>query len=89
MEAFILNKILIKIACQAGASGFLGGRGIWQEVLHLEDRKQRVKYLKTVAADRFKELVEIAGKYADPWWKKMVIKADELVTSQENWYKNY
>ncbi len=79
----------VKIACQAGASGFLGGRGIWQEVLHLEDRKQRVKYLKTVAADRFKELVEIASKYADPWWKKMGIKADELLTSQENWYKNY
>jgi tagatose 1,6-diphosphate aldolase len=79
----------VKIACQGGASGFLGGRGIWQEVLHLEDRKQRAKYLKTVAVGRFNELVEIADKYAVPWYGKLGISATGLTNLNENWHKNY
>jgi tagatose 1,6-diphosphate aldolase len=79
----------VKIACQGGASGFLGGRGIWQEVLHLEDRKQRAKYLKTVAVGRFNELVEIAEKYAVPWYKKLGFSATELTKLNETWHKNY
>jgi tagatose 1,6-diphosphate aldolase len=79
----------VKIACRAGASGFLGGRGIWQEVLRLEDRKQRMKYLKTVATGRFKELVEIAVKYATPLYRKFEVNANELAKIPESWYKTY
>jgi len=79
----------VKIACQAGASGFLGGRAIWQEVLRLADREQRLNYLKTTVADRLKELVEITTKYAVPWYRKLAISAHELVAVPENWYKMY
>lgn len=79
----------VKIACQAGASGFLGGRAIWQEALQLADREQRVKYLKTTVVDRLKELVEITTRYAVPWYRKFDVKPDALVTVPESWYKIY
>ena len=79
----------VEIACQAGASGFLGGRAIWQEAIHFTDKKERVKFLSTTVADRLKELAEIATKYAAPWYRKLGIKANELATVQENWYVNY
>jgi tagatose 1,6-diphosphate aldolase len=79
----------VKIACQAGASGFLGGRAIWQEALQLADREQRVKYLKTTVVDRLKELVEITTRYAVPWYRKFGVKPDALVTVPEGWYKIY
>ncbi|MBM4447256.1 MAG: tagatose 1,6-diphosphate aldolase [Chloroflexi bacterium] len=79
----------VEIACQAGASGFLGGRAIWQEAIHFADKKERIKFLSTIVAGRLKELAEIAKKYAVPWYHKLGIKGHELVTIQENWYLNY
>ena len=79
----------VEIACQAGASGFLGGRAIWQEAIHFGDKKERVKFLSTTVADRLKELAEIAAKYAVPWYRKLGIKANELAVIPENWYINY
>ena len=79
----------VKIACQAGASGFLGGRAIWQEVLRFADREQRLAYLKTTVKDRLKELVEITTRHAVPWYRKLGIGAHELAAVPENWYKMY
>ena len=79
----------VEIACQAGASGFLGGRAIWQEAIHFRDKKERIKFLSTTVADRLKELAEIAAKYAVPWYRKLGIKANELAVIPENWYMNY
>ena len=64
----------VKIACQAGASGFLGGRAIWQDALQIKDKSERVKFLSTTVADRLKELADIATKYAVPWYRKLGIK---------------
>jgi len=79
----------VEIACSAGASGFLGGRAIWQEALHFDERKDRRNFLLTTAADRVKELAEIATKYAVPWYRKMGLKANHLATIPENWYVKY
>jgi tagatose 1,6-diphosphate aldolase len=79
----------VEIACQAGASGFLGGRAIWQEAIHFANKKERVKFLATTAADRLKELAEIATKYAVPWYRKLGIEANNLTLIQENWYRGY
>ena len=40
----------VKIACQAGASGFLGGRAIWEEAMHMPDSSERRKWLGKVGA---------------------------------------
>ena len=79
----------VEIACQAGASGFLGGRAIWQEAMYIDDAQERVKYLSTVGADRLKRLTEIASKYAMPWYKKYGVTIHELALISERWYKEY
>ena len=85
-EAF---KKEVEIACKAGASGFLGGRAIWQEALHFDNKKDRRKFLLTTLADRVKELAEIATKCAVPWYRKMGLDANKLASIPENWYVNY
>ena len=79
----------VEIACKAGASGFLGGRAIWQEVVEVKDAKQRVKWLSTIGADRVKKLAEIADKFGMPWYKKLGLTAGELTAVTENWYREY
>lgn len=79
----------VEIACKAGASGFLGGRAIWQEVVEVKDAKQRVKWLSTIGADRVKKLAEIADKFGMPWYKKLGLTAGELAAVTENWYREY
>jgi len=79
----------VEIASQAGASGFLGGRAIWQEAMYIDDARDRVHYLSTVGADRLKKLTEIANKYAVPWYKKLGVSAQELAQTSERWYKEY
>jgi len=79
----------VEIACQSGASGFLGGRAIWQEAMHIHDARERVKYLSTVGADRLKRLTEIASKYAVPWYKKLGVAAHELAEVSESWHQEY
>jgi tagatose 1,6-diphosphate aldolase len=79
----------VEIACKAGASGFLAGRAIWQEAMNVEDPRERAKMLKTVGAERLKQLTEIAAKYAVPWYKKLGLKPDELAETAEGWYQQY
>ncbi|HIE17605.1 MAG TPA: tagatose 1,6-diphosphate aldolase [Dehalococcoidia bacterium] len=79
----------VEIACQAGASGFLGGRAIWQEAVRFGDKKERVEFLSTTVVDRLKELAEIAAKYAIPWYRKLGVEAHKLAEISESWYKGY
>ncbi|MDD4876810.1 MAG: tagatose 1,6-diphosphate aldolase [Dehalococcoidales bacterium] len=79
----------VEIACRAGASGFLAGRAIWQEAMHIDKKEERVHYLSTIARDRLKRLNDIANKYAVPWYKKLGIARSELLKISEGWYKEY
>lgn len=53
-------KELIKIAAMGGASGFAGGRAIWQDTFKDE------KLIKDVSVQRLKELSEIVRSYGSP-----------------------
>ena len=86
---FDLFCLEVEIACQAGASGFLGGRALWQEAMHIDDAEERVHYLSTVGVDRLKRLTELAGKYATPWYKKLGLFSHELAPIGERWYQEY
>ena len=57
----------VKLACPAGASGFLGGRAIWEEAMHLAEAPERRQWLATVGADRMRRLHDLAGEYGRPW----------------------
>jgi tagatose 1,6-diphosphate aldolase len=82
-------KKQVEIACKAGASGFLGGRAIWQESVQIKDKKERMKYLKTVVVSRIKELADITGEYAVPWYHKLNLSPDKLMDVAETWYRGY
>jgi tagatose 1,6-diphosphate aldolase len=79
----------VEIACRGGASGFLGGRAIWQEAMHIDKAEERVKFLSTTGADRLKRLKEIAARYATPWYKKLGLTSHKLVPITEGWYQEY
>jgi tagatose 1,6-diphosphate aldolase len=79
----------VEIACRAGASGFLGGRAIWQEAMKFDNAADRMSYLSTTAVDRLKNLIEIATKYATPWYGKFGDSISELADISEKWFEEY
>lgn len=79
----------VELACRAGASGFLGGRAIWQEAMAMRERKERVKFLSTTVVDRLKELTEIATRYGVPWYRKLKLSSSQLTIISDGWYRNY
>ena len=60
----------VRIASQAGASGFLAGRALWQEAVELPSRKQRAEFFGTVVIERLAKLADAAHEYGRPWWEK-------------------
>ena len=52
----------LQIACFNGASGFLAGRSIWQEVGQHRSEAERKKFLQEVAASRFREISNIVRR---------------------------
>ena len=79
----------VKIACKAGASGFLGGRAIWQEAVAIKDSSERMRFLSSTAVDRVKELTKIAVRYGTPWHNKFETPLQDLKTTSERWYQEY
>lgn len=60
----------LTFALQAGASGFLGGRAVWEEGLRMRDGRERRKWLETTGVDRMRRLHDLAGEYGVPWHKR-------------------
>ncbi len=85
-ETFALQ---VEIACRAGASGFLGGRAIWQEAMSIGDRAERMHYLRTTVADRMKRLSEIAAMHGVPWYKKLGAPDGRMGDLPPKWYEGY
>jgi len=75
----------VTVACQAGASGFIGGRAIWKEGIPLQTAK-RINWLENVAQNRLNKLNIIAEKYARPWTD--YYPCQELDQYQD-WYTRY
>ena len=79
----------VAIACRAGASGFLGGRAIWQEGVAIRDAAARIHFFETVGADRMRGLADLAGSHARPWYAKLDLPPDRLTLVGEDWYAGY
>ena len=72
----------VKIACQNGASGFLGGRAIWKECVTMSSG-QRQEFLNTTAKQRLSKLSESTHAYGRPWtdfYKPLVTTEDWFVS---------
>ncbi len=76
----------VKVACSAGASGFLGGRAVWQEAVKLPSPEKRYNFLTTVAKDRMNSLANIVKQHARPWYKKLPVPQE---TVPPDWYRNH
>jgi len=79
----------VKIACKAGASGFLAGRALWQEGAQIRSRNERMNFFQNTAAPRLKELAEIADSYGKPWYSRLVAENGKFAPVTDGWYRNY
>jgi len=79
----------VKIACKAGASGFLAGRALWQEGAQIRSRDDRMNFFQNTAAPRLKELAEIADIYGKPWYSRLGAENGEFAPLAEGWYRSY
>jgi tagatose 1,6-diphosphate aldolase len=79
----------VTIACRAGASGFLGGRAIWQEALEISERAGRLNFFREVAGSRLKELSAITADSARPWFAKMGVREADMAGTGPAWYRKY
>ena len=82
-------KEQVAIACRAGASGFLGGRAVWQEALEKSERAERLKFFRDVAGSRLKELSKITAENAKPWFAKMGVRESDITATGPAWYRAY
>ncbi len=78
----------VDLACRGGASGFLGGRAIWQEAFDLEPAR-REAFLKATALERLRELRDIAVRHATPWQRRSRHLYPSLDQVSEGWYRGY
>jgi len=89
IEEFLVN---VELASEAGASGFLGGRAIWQGCTKFyPDVEAMEKWLATSGADNFKRLHE-ASRNAVPWYEHRRFGGYpnvSLAGGGREWYRNY
>jgi len=79
----------VKIACKAGASGFLAGRALWQEGAQIHSREERMNFFQNTAAPRLKELAEIADSYGTSWHSRLGTESGKFAPVTEGWYRSY
>jgi len=72
-----------RLACEAGASGWLAGRAIWKETVSMTP-EQRSTFLSSKATERMQRLNAISAQYARPWTEFYTPPANS-----ETWFKDY
>jgi tagatose 1,6-diphosphate aldolase len=77
----------VLISSQAGASGFLAGRAIWQEVPKLPP-EERDHFLSTTSVMRLKNITNVAEAYGRPWFEHRNF-AHPICPVAEGWYERY
>ncbi|MFN4212920.1 MAG: 2-deoxy-5-keto-D-gluconate 6-phosphate aldolase domain-containing protein [Microgenomates group bacterium] len=63
-ENFQIFKKQLEIAVENGASGFLAGRALWQEIGKYQNEEERKEFLNAVVKQRFQEITSIVEKRA-------------------------
>ncbi len=78
----------VMIASEAGASGFLAGRAIWQEAPKLPP-EERERFLATTSVMRLKNIANVAEAYGRPWWEHPSFERPICPAATEGWYRDY
>jgi tagatose 1,6-diphosphate aldolase len=85
--AYPMFKRQVEIACAGGASGFLAGRAIWQEVPTLPASEQDA-FLHAEACRRLDELTRIANSSGRPW-TDVAAPSIDAVDTDAGWEARY
>jgi len=72
-----------RLACEAGASGWLAGRAIWKETVTMTP-EQRSTFLTSKATERMQRLNAISAQYARPWSEFYTPPANSV-----SWFADY
>ncbi|MDV2989703.1 MAG: tagatose 1,6-diphosphate aldolase [Dehalogenimonas sp.] len=86
---FSVFRRQVELACRAGASGFLGGRAIWQEAVAMTDRDARRRFFETTALARLNELIDLTRQWGRPWYRSADGIQEERALPDADWYRNY
>src|SRR5690606_34712721 len=73
------------VACQAGASGVMAGRAVWNEAAEL-DKPARSEFLLQTAAARMRRLQVICEAHGRPWTSAYRALPAAI---GEDWYRTY
>ncbi len=73
----------VRIACSAGASGFLVGRALWGEYLRAPE-EEREQIMEETVRPRFEELSTITAEHGHDWAERY-----EMAAVDEVWYRDY
>jgi tagatose 1,6-diphosphate aldolase len=79
----------VQIACQSGASGFVGGRAIWKEAVICENEQQRQEILSHIMPERMRILLKVAETSGRPWFavpSHLKLLSEPI---EEGWYHRY
>lgn len=76
----------VELACRAGASGFLGGRAIWQEAVDMTDRQERREFFENTSVNRLCELIDLTRRWGRPWTEGLSGRTPEV---NVDWYRDY
>ena len=79
----------VEEACQAGASGFVGGRAIWREAATLPEGPERERFLRGEMVRRFEHLAEIAAAHGRPWHRVPSHAYEPGDVAPAGWYRAY
>lgn len=79
----------LEVACEAGASGFVGGRAIWREAIELTDEAKRKAFITGEMPRRLQLLTDIAERKARPWFEVPSHQYDANGLVPEFWYESY
>lgn len=82
-DPYELFRDQVRVACDAGASGFLVGRALWGEYVRASTREQP-HIMETIVQPRFAELSALASEYGRDWAERY-----DLGDPDQNWYLNY
>lgn len=73
----------VRVACEAGASGVMAGRAVWQEAVEQSGEPRRA-FLNTTARDRMARLTALCDALARPFTAVV-----EAPATSEGWYRRY
>ncbi|MEM7033409.1 MAG: tagatose 1,6-diphosphate aldolase [Chloroflexota bacterium] len=82
-DPFDVFKAQVKVACEAGCSGFMVGRALWREVIAAAPSEWPAILDQTVLP-RFQELADIAKTNGHSWQEKYT-----MPTTDDSWYRAY